>query len=550
MKGNTFRKLYKKIAILLIISLKINSLAAVVSDNDGSAFITKAEFDSLKNDFQAQIDKYNTSIDSKIDGAIAAYLAGIRVSKETTDTFYDGEGGETLICNTDEIDNLKWGKPYLHYTLAAIYFQNVNIAAGSQAHYQMEMKRLDTTNTSGVVTAKADVRDYEIFYYEYNKKEKINQMLYYADDLEYKITINSLSESNAGWGGTPEPNNNPAIRWHGCGAVDEGDAGKCERRESKNRQTHNYYSDIVGQPNYVACYGTKFNLGFMDNRGGSGGDNYQYKVQTEEVEATKIKTVFDIGEKQNQLFTPKDDEGQNFVKPTNILARNVKIGDVDFAPKYARDKTYEYNTPTLAGIVTTGGGYAWWDRTGTNNRKALGNCTWTRTGAYDRTDSTVRCRNWVEPYFDNTKFYASDILNASATKSLREKYKPYGWTGAISEGIPISEFKQSESATFDLVATASMTIAFDTEPFEVGKTLQQHTKDKNLKITVTHKGKTEEVKDGYWDLAIGKHTVKVEYQGDGKKAIFFKAGLHIADMGEKKRRRLFLPKEFKRSSSD
>ncbi len=549
MKGNTFRKLCKKIAILLIISLKINSLAAVVSDNDGSAFITKAEFDSLKNDFQAQIDKYNTSIDSKIDGAIAAYLAGIRVSKETTDTFYDGEGGETLICNTDEIDNLKWGKPYLHYTMAAIYFQSLNTAAGSQAHYQMEMKRLDTTNTSGVVTAKADVRDYEIFYYEYDKKEKINQMLYYADDLKYKITINSLSESNGSWGGTPEPSNNPAIRWHGCGASYEGDAGKCIRRESKNRQTHDYYSDIVGQPNYVACYGTKFNLGFMDNRSG-GGDNYQYKVQTEEVEATKIKTVFDIGEKQNQLFTPKDDEGQNFVNPTNIFARNEKIGDVDFAPKYARDKTYQYNTPTLAGIVTTGQGYAWWNRTGANNRKTLGNCSWTRTGSYDATDTTVRCRNWVEPYFNNTKFYASDILNASATKSLREKYKPYGWTGAISEGIPISEFKQSESATFDLVATASMTIAFDTEPFEVGKTLQQHTKDKNLKITVTHKGKTEEVKEGYWDLAIGKHTVKVEYQGDGKKAIFFKAGLHTDDMGEKKRRRLFLPKEFKRSSTD
>ena len=56
----------------------------MVSDNDGSAFITKAEFDSLKNNFQSQIDQYNTSIDSKIDGAIASYLAGIRTSKETS----------------------------------------------------------------------------------------------------------------------------------------------------------------------------------------------------------------------------------------------------------------------------------------------------------------------------------------------------------------------------------------------------------------------------------------------------------------------------------
>ena len=54
-----------------------------MSDNDGSAFITKAEFDSLKNNFQSQIDQYNTSIDSKIDGAIASYLSGINIEKET-----------------------------------------------------------------------------------------------------------------------------------------------------------------------------------------------------------------------------------------------------------------------------------------------------------------------------------------------------------------------------------------------------------------------------------------------------------------------------------
>ena len=52
----------------------------MVADNDGSAFITKAEFDSLKNNFQSQIDTYNTSIDSKIDEAIASYLAGIKTT--------------------------------------------------------------------------------------------------------------------------------------------------------------------------------------------------------------------------------------------------------------------------------------------------------------------------------------------------------------------------------------------------------------------------------------------------------------------------------------
>ena len=91
------------LALFLVVLMSINSFAAVVGDNDGSAFITKAEFDSLKNDFQAQIDQYNTSIDSKIDGAIAGYLAGIRISDEPTD-YYDkvmtATGGQFRFLNT------------------------------------------------------------------------------------------------------------------------------------------------------------------------------------------------------------------------------------------------------------------------------------------------------------------------------------------------------------------------------------------------------------------------------------------------------------------
>ena len=76
------RILKRLLALFLVVLMSINSFGAVVSDNDGSAFITKAEFDSLKNDFQSQIDQYNTSIDAKIDGAIASYLAGISVDRD------------------------------------------------------------------------------------------------------------------------------------------------------------------------------------------------------------------------------------------------------------------------------------------------------------------------------------------------------------------------------------------------------------------------------------------------------------------------------------
>ena len=71
----------------MVVLLSIETFAAVVSDNDGSAFITKAEFDSLKNNFQSQLDAYNTSIDNKIDTAIASYLAGITVDMEPSETW-------------------------------------------------------------------------------------------------------------------------------------------------------------------------------------------------------------------------------------------------------------------------------------------------------------------------------------------------------------------------------------------------------------------------------------------------------------------------------
>lgn len=76
-------KIFKTfISLLLLMSLCFNTMAAIVSDNDGSAFITKAEFESLKKEFNSQIDNYNASIDLKIDGAIAAYLAGL-INKKT-----------------------------------------------------------------------------------------------------------------------------------------------------------------------------------------------------------------------------------------------------------------------------------------------------------------------------------------------------------------------------------------------------------------------------------------------------------------------------------
>ena len=86
--GKNKLKMCKKALVLFFAFLfSIESFGAVISDNDGSAFITKAEFEVLKNGFNEQIEQYNRSIDNKIDGAIASYLSGIKLSTEPEDLY-------------------------------------------------------------------------------------------------------------------------------------------------------------------------------------------------------------------------------------------------------------------------------------------------------------------------------------------------------------------------------------------------------------------------------------------------------------------------------
>ena len=63
-------------SIAIMVLLNINSYAAVGA-NDGSAFVTKAEFDALINTFNEQMDTYQSGMNAKIDGAISNYLAGL-----------------------------------------------------------------------------------------------------------------------------------------------------------------------------------------------------------------------------------------------------------------------------------------------------------------------------------------------------------------------------------------------------------------------------------------------------------------------------------------
>ena len=82
---NKFSKFVKHgkrlVAIMLVLFMNINSYAAIGA-NDGSAFVTKAEFDALVNTFNEQMDSYENTLGTKIDGAISNYLNSL--SNEVT----------------------------------------------------------------------------------------------------------------------------------------------------------------------------------------------------------------------------------------------------------------------------------------------------------------------------------------------------------------------------------------------------------------------------------------------------------------------------------
>ena len=123
----------RMVALLLVLLLSIESLGAVVSDNDGSAFITKAEFDSLKNNFQSQIDQYNTSIDSKIDGAIASYLAGVNIKKEEIKPTIFKDWNEYTMINGSFNNEFKLPKMDLNY----VWSHSASFYAGGGLYHLM-----------------------------------------------------------------------------------------------------------------------------------------------------------------------------------------------------------------------------------------------------------------------------------------------------------------------------------------------------------------------------------------------------------------------------
>ena len=181
------------LVLLLVFIYSLNTYSAVVSDNDGSAFITKAEYDSLKNSFQSQLDSYNTQLDYKIDSAIAGYLAGIKAGRSVmlenyveklysqnkwANSFAD-KSSPIAGSNNNKFTKGGWWLFWVYgwNTVASTVNGQCNLASNHYAAHDLAL------NPSSVESLKWFVKGYELngnkYYGPYdNKLYNINQFVY------------------------------------------------------------------------------------------------------------------------------------------------------------------------------------------------------------------------------------------------------------------------------------------------------------------------------------------------------------------------------------
>lgn len=200
------KKIVKEIiSIFILLLVSINTYAVTVGGNDGSAFITKAEFDSLKSNFQSQIDTYNKNIDSKIDNAIAAYLSGISISKEYIlklptsilkypIAIYNYENKYTVADFSTLTGDTKWWGPDLQLWMAYGWAQDISATAGAghqDSHFDV-LKAKYVRGTKNKINDFVNIESYN----STTGKAKVSGM---TKNLKCTNVITSLEHTKNAW---------------------------------------------------------------------------------------------------------------------------------------------------------------------------------------------------------------------------------------------------------------------------------------------------------------------------------------------------------------
>ena len=145
MKKNV-KRIYKIIiASLMVISLNMNTFATLTG-NDGSQFVTKAEFDSIMKDFNKEMDAYNSGLNAKIDVAISSYLAGLSSESKIDQTSLINSINPKFVRSWEPFTS-RLGDKFLYYLYCC--FSSVGTPAGSSTRYHGECKVSNNNGNQG-----------------------------------------------------------------------------------------------------------------------------------------------------------------------------------------------------------------------------------------------------------------------------------------------------------------------------------------------------------------------------------------------------------------
>ena len=153
------KKIYKisrrLVAMFMVLLICTNSYATSASF-DGTAFVTKAEFDSLVANFNEQMNVYQSGLNAKIDNAVASYIGGL-----STETYIEQD---RLINKLS--DKYKFTKEWKLWSgsddcqLGNKIVWNIDLLAfgfgvskPGQTSYGIEWKVNNTNTTSGSTTS-------------------------------------------------------------------------------------------------------------------------------------------------------------------------------------------------------------------------------------------------------------------------------------------------------------------------------------------------------------------------------------------------------------
>ena len=479
-----------------------------MSDNDGAAFVTKAEFEALKKNFASQIEQYNISIDSKIDGAIANYLAGRNLQLKTIERFHDIGNQKILICNTRYIDDMSFGKIGINWRFL-IDLCHIAIGGNNNAGL-INMNRTGTNN-------------YEAFIYN----EKNDNFIYYGKNLKIDTEVVYTLFRPIGAGLANRTTfTSLKMRWGGNAyrAIAEG------RSDTVDSQGSTKWHDQFGHNRFYAFYATYLNFGttYLGSSGSGGGsDDCMIDNNTSvKVSGEQIKWIIDASDIKSQVWA------------RDPVASPSSLNRLD-QPNYKTDSK-EFNTPSAAGITTTASvdSVDRWNESGAQQQRPLtydGSVTWVDYGTYSNESSPAsgQSRKWNELHLETNEKDPKKIVNSNYSETILNDYSKYTFHGYVTEGIPLGIFKGDSKLSFKL-DTRSMGVNVN---FAINKTgfstddISNIGEVKGLKLSVDGVKYTDAVASLTYDKI---HTIEIETEDDT--AIFFKMSIQNSDSTNRKKR--------------